>query len=340
LNEDHGGGCNGGRIRVILALAAGSWGLAACSDSGAPSMLDPAGPGARRIEGLWWLMFWISLAVFAVVLLLLLISLLRARRNSDALHSVAWGEPFIVVAGVVVPAFILAGVFLVSLREMNALASYGEDARLTIEVIGHDWWWEVRYPNGAVTANEIHIPAAEPVRLELTTDDVLHSFWVPELQAKTDMINGRTNRMWIEADEAGRSRGQCAEFCGLQHANMAFYVIAQERTDFDAWLEKESAPAARTTDSGVSRGEQIFLSSTCVGCHAVRGTPADSQVGPDLTHVARRETLAAGTITNTRANLAQWVLDPQSIKPGAPMPPTDLSSEELEALLDYLESLD
>jgi cytochrome c oxidase subunit II len=303
-------------------------------------MLDPAGRGAARIEGLWWLMFWISAGVFTVVLGLLLLSLVRARRPDDARRGGAWGEPFIVVAGVIVPALVLAGVYLVSLKEMNALSSYGENARLTIEVVGHDWWWEARYPNGAVTANEIHIPTAEPVRLELTTDDVLHSFWVPELQAKTDMINGRVNRMWMEADKPGRYRGQCAEFCGLQHAKMAFYVVAQERAEFDAWLENESASAIAIADSGAQRGETVFMTSTCVGCHAIRGTSADSQVGPDLTHLAGRETLAAGTITNTRANLTQWILDPQAIKPGAPMPPTDLTSEEIEALLDYLESLE
>lgn len=307
-------------------------------------MLDPAGPAARRIEGLWWLLFWISMVVFVIVLALLVAALVRGRHNQDDAvdkSPVSWGEPFIVLAGVVIPSVVLAGVFLISLRDMNALSAPDEPNALTIEVVAHDWWWEARYPDaGAVTANEIHIPAGEPVRIELTTADVIHSFWVPRLQVKVDTVNGRVNEMWLEADEPGRYRGQCAEFCGLQHANMLFYIVAEPRAEFDAWLANEAEEAREPTEPSEERGQEVFLTSTCVGCHAIQGTPATAQVGPDLTHFAARETFASGIFPTSRGNLAGWILDPQGLKEGVIMPPTELESDELEALLDYLESLE
>jgi cytochrome c oxidase subunit 2 len=321
---------------ALLALAA----FGAC-DGNSPSTLDSKGPAASRIEGQWWLMFWISAAVFIVVVVMLLVALRRRKPGGPDSRHVRWGEPFIVVAGVIIPAVILFGVFVVALRDMAALSAEGRDAELTIDIIGHDWWWEAVYPeSGAVTANEIHIPVGVPVRLRLTTDDVIHSFWVPQLQAKTDMVPGKTNEMWLQADEPGRYRGQCAEFCGLQHANMIFYVVAEARSSFDSWLISNSRPAPEPVTAGASEGMEVFLSSTCVGCHAIRGTEADSDVGPDLTHVAGRETIAAGVLPNTRADLATWIVDPQGVKPGTVMPPTELSSEELDALLDYLEQLE
>lgn len=300
-------------------------------------MLEPAGPGSRRIAGLWWLMFWISLVVFVVVVALLVVALLRRTKTAAVDKTeVRWGEPFIVVAGVIIPAVVLSSVYVISLSEMNELAARGDDAAIEIDVVAHNWWWEAVYENEAVTANEIHIPVGEPVRLKLSTDDVIHSFWVPELQVKIDMIPGRTNRMWVEADEPGRYRGQCAEFCGLQHANMIFYVVAEPHADFDEWLANEAAPAIE----GESFGQQVFLNSSCVGCHAIRGTEARAPVGPDLTHLAARETIAAGVLPNTRSNLALWITDPQGVKPGVTMPPTEFTAGELEALLDYLSGLD
>lgn len=305
-------------------------------------MLDPAGSAAHRIAGLWWLLAWISLAVGAFVVALLVVVVRKGRRTRDegpdiVRTGVPWGDRFIITTGVVVPSVILAGVFLISLRDMNALSAPDSPPAVTIEVEARDWWWEVRYPGTeAVTANEIHIPSGEPVRILLTTGDVIHSFWVPRLQVKKDAVTGTENEMWLEADEPGRYRGQCAEFCGLQHANMIFWVIAEERPDFEAWLANEAAPA----DSEEAEGEEVFLTSTCVGCHAIRGTPADADDGPDLTHLAARDTLASGVLDNTRTELARWITDPQSIKPGVTMPPTQFTPERLTALLDYLESLD
>ena len=320
------------RRAVRACVVALGFVLVACD--GAPSTLDPAGPGARRIAGLWWFMFWLAAAVVVAVTALMLVSVFR--RKSE--H--AWaGDRFVIVAGVVVPSLVLAGVFLVGVKDLRALSDRGEDAALTIDVDGRLWWWEVSYPGtDAVTANEVHIPAGEPVRLRLTAREVIHSFWVPRLQAKTDMIPGRTNEMWIEAERPGNYRGQCAEFCGLQHAKMAISVVAHSRPDFERWLEEQSAPAE---ESGVEQpGMRVFLESSCAGCHTVRGTEATARVGPDLTHVASRKQLAAGTIPNTRVQLERWIVDPQGVKPGNPMPPTDLDPDELSDLLDYLEGLE
>lgn len=319
---------------IIIATISG------CEDD-APSTLESRGPAAARIEGLWWLMLWISVVVFVVVVAMLWISIRRRRRPEPSSREVRWGEPFVILAGVAIPTIVLVGVFVLSLRDMGALSAEGRTAELTIDVIGHDWWWEAVYEeSGARTANEIHIPVDVPVRLRLRTDDVIHSFWVPQLQAKTDMIPGKTNEMWLEADEPGRYRGQCAEFCGLQHANMIFYVVAEPAASFTSWVESNSAPAALPESASAAEGMEVFMSSTCVGCHTIEGTEANSDIGPDLTHLAGRETIAAGVLENTRGNLSTWIVDPQGVKPGAAMPPTDLSSEELEALLDYLEQLD
>jgi cytochrome c oxidase subunit 2 len=326
------------RRAATAALSAGAVVLTGCED--APSALESRGPGAARIEGLWWIVFWIAAAVFCIVVGFLVVALMRGRRGDAPVRAeVRWGEPFIVLSGVVLPAAILIGVFALSLRDSVALDDIGDRAELVIEIVAHDWWWEARYPNGAVTANEIHIPVGAPVRLRLRTADVLHSFWVPELQGKTDLVSGRVNYMWLQADEPGRYRGQCAEFCGLQHANMLFFVVAEPEGGFEEWVADEAADEALTTASA-ERGREVFLGSTCVGCHTIRGTPANGGLGPDLTHLAGRDTLMSGMLSNTRANLAAVVTDPQAIKPGAVMPPTELSQDELGALLDYLEQLE
>lgn len=327
-----------GRDTFLLGVLA-YLSLVSCSTRGPSSILDPAGPAARRIESLWWPMLWISVAVFAVVAAMLLVAIMRGRDGGGELDRspVRWGEPFVAIAGVFVPALILTGVFLFSLREMNVLASGGDDPVLTIEVEAHNWWWEARYPNGAVTANEIHIPAGERVRVRLTSADVIHSFWVPRLQAKIDMNPGTTNELWLEADAPGRYRGQCAEFCGLQHSHMVFYVVADEPDEFDAWAANEARPARPPASPA---GEEVFMSSSCVGCHAIRGTEATAELGPDLTHLAGRDTVGAGVAANTRHNLERLVADPQALKPGISMPPTTLGDDDLDALLDYLEGLE
>jgi cytochrome c oxidase subunit 2 len=306
-------------------------------------MLDPKGPGAGRIEGIWWLMLWISVAVFAVVLVLMAVAMWRGRNSSMQTldrDEVRWGTPFVIGAGIIVPAVILSALFVYSLREMNALASPGREATLEIEVVAHDWWWEARYPNGAITANEIHIPVGETVRVLLTTSDVIHSFWVPQLQVKADHIPGRTTSLWLQADEAGRFRGQCAEFCGLQHANMAFFIVAQQHEEFDNWLATQAAPADEPESPAAESGFEVFMSSSCAGCHTIRGTSANGDLAPDLTHVGSRATIAGGTLEATRANLLGFITDPHRYKPGVTMPPTELTESEVAAVVDYLEGLE
>jgi cytochrome c oxidase subunit 2 len=317
--------------------------LAACSDQG-PSVLRPRSEAADRVEGLWWLTFWTSVVVVVVVLGFILAAARRGRTpaaNEGEIdkRAVPWGNRFIVVAGLIVSGAILAGTFGIALRSLNALADPPERPTMTIEVIGHNWWWEARYPNGAVTANEIHIPAGRAVELKLSTADVIHSFWVPQLNVKKDQVPGLDNRLWLLADRPGRYRGQCAEFCGLQHARMVFYVNADPPSQFDQWLAREAAPAAAPSTPSASTGRDVFLRSSCAGCHTVRGTSAAGILGPDLTHMGSRETIGAGTLPLQRKTLSDFVLNAQHAKPGASMPPTEVSPEELSALVDYLMGL-
>ncbi|HXW00915.1 MAG TPA: cytochrome c oxidase subunit II, partial [Anaerolineae bacterium] len=224
---------------------------------------------------------------------------------------------------------------------MVALAATNTLDEVIVEIEGNQWWWEVNYPlQEFTTANEIHIPVGPPVELKVTSIDVIHSFWVPELHGKIDLIPGQTNSFWLQADEPGVYYGECAEFCGIQHAKMALVVVAQPEAEFTAWLEQQQQPAAQITEATLLEGQQIFLGSACISCHTVKGTNATGDLGPDLTHLASRLTLAAGTLENNQNNLAGWIIDPQNIKPGNLMPSTDLSENELQALLAYLESLE
>jgi len=327
------------RWRGMLPAAVPLFLLSACDDD-APSLLEPRGPGAERVADLWWLMLWIATGVFLVVVGMLAAAIFRGLYGKEATRGdVSWGEPFIVIAGVVVPALILSFLFVLSLRDMRALSAPESESDLTVEVVGHDWWWEVRYPNGTVTANEMHIPVGQPVLFKVRTGDVIHSFWIPQLQVKVDMLPEKVNELWVEADEPGRYRGQCAEYCGLQHANMIFYVIAEPRERFDEWLASETRPRETPAIGSARVGETVFLNGSCAGCHTIRGTDATGDVGPDLTHIGTRETIAAGVLDNTRSDMELWLRDPQHVKPGATMPPTELSPSELQAVLDYLQGL-
>jgi cytochrome c oxidase subunit 2 len=211
-----------------------------------------------------------------------------------------------------------------------------------VDVIGRQYWWEVRYlDRGVVTANEVHIPAGRAVRLRLTSADVIHSFWVPQLAGKLDLIPGQTNTLWIEADAPGIYRGQCAEFCGVQHARMALHVVAVPPEQFGAWLEASRGPAPPPADALARRGQELFFSRACAACHAVRGTDADGSAGPDLTHLMRRQWIAAGTLRNTPENLADFITDAQGIKRGSSMPSfSELDPESLRALIAYLTTLE
>jgi cytochrome c oxidase subunit 2 len=333
------GGHNGRGWRRLLGCAAVGLALAACSGP-SPSALDPKGPGAARVAGLWWLLFWISAAVFTLVTLLVVVALTRRRGSREVLVRGGGGERLVVAGGVVLPLVVLSAVYVVGLRDLRALGVPARTA-LTVAVTGHDWWWEVRYPGqGIVTANEVHVPVGRPVRVVLTSQDVIHSFWVPQLTVKTDLIPGQTNTTWIQASTPGAYRGQCAEYCGLQHARMAVLVIADPPGEFDRWLARERAPAAAPADPLAVQGQRTFERVSCAACHTIRGTSAGGTLGPDLTHLAARRTIGAGTLANTPQLLGEWISDAQQAKPGNRMPAQPLTPEELRALLAYLERLE
>jgi cytochrome c oxidase subunit 2 len=230
-----------------------------------------------------------------------------------------------------------------TLRTQVALHAHAAQD-LTIEIIGHQWWWEMRYRGPSpgdqvITANEIHIPTGQRVRIELTSADVIHSLWVPNLQGKTDLVPGRTLITWLQADVPGISRGQCAEYCGIQHTHMAFLVVAETPAEFARWLAEQRRPAQAPADAMSQQGQSVFDGSGCGYCHTVSGARAAGSLGPDLTHFASRRTIAAGTLPNTRENLAAWLADPQRIKPGNLMPRVPLTPAALDAVVRYLESL-
>lgn len=249
----------------------------------------------------------------------------------------------VLLFGMAIPVVAVSAVFVAAnvLVLQETVPPDEDEAELTVEVTGHQWFWEVRYPGtGAFTANEIHIPVDTQVSVVALTDDVIHSFWVPELNRKVDMIPGRRNRVGLYAEEPGVFRGQCSEFCGIQHANMAFDVVATSEGEFERWLQDQAAPAQPPASPLERRGMWTFMSEGCASCHTIRGTQAQGSVGPDLTHVAGRETLAANTIPNRHGPLSAWVDDPQSLKPGVKMPGIALDEDELQAVVAYLSGLE
>ena len=289
-------------------------------------------------------MFAIAAVVFGGAVVLLLLAWIG--RGSEGFPVLGKREKLegraVVVFGIVVPVVVLVVVFafanLVVIKDTDAPRA--SSTAMTVEVTGHQWFWEVRYPGTpAVTANEIHIPVRTRVSLVAKTDDVIHSIWIPRLNRKIDTVPGHPNRILLEADKPGRYRGQCGEFCGLQHTHMAMYVFADTPDRFRSWLRNMES-SRRTPDTASERsGERVFLDNQCASCHTVRGTPARGDVGPDLTHLQSRTTLAGLTIPNTGPYLASWIRNPQHIKPGNKMPSLGLSQPEREKLLDYLESL-
>ena len=320
------------------AAGAVGWALAACGNAQSPSALKPAGSSARHIASAWWLMFAMAIGVYAVVAGLIVFALLRGRGTERGRPSRWSDDAFIWVGGIAVPVIILAVLATVTVTTTNALRTPAKDP-LRVDVIGHDWWWEVRYPGRDITsANELHVPVGQPIAIRLTTADVIHSFWVPQLAGKMDLIPGQPNTLEFTVTKEGRYRGQCAEFCGIQHANMAFLVFAQQPGDFERWAAREEQPHTELPSQRAEEGQLVFERNACAGCHTIKGTPAQGRAGPDLSDFGLRTTIAAGTAANETRNLADWIRDPQSIKPGATMPPTDLSQRELDAVIEYLES--
>jgi cytochrome c oxidase subunit 2 len=322
--------------------------LSGCGDK-AQNALAPASHQSQDIASLFWWMMAVAWVGLGVVVALLLLAWKRRNRRGAAGDTqgskpgerVGW--IVVLTGGVVVPILLISALFVISdlfvIKTTEAPAA-GSTER-TIFVIGHQWWWEVRYPGTtAVTANEIHIPVRTPVRVKVRSADVIHSFWVPRLNRKIDTLPGRTNAIELYADATGRYRGECAEFCGLQHAHMGLWVYADPPAKFARWLAAESKPAAVPSGALASAGRDEFLNGACADCHEIRGTRASGDVGPDLTHVASRQTLAALRIPNQTSYLHDWIRDSQRFKPGNRMPSFgELSDRELDGLVAYLEGL-
>jgi cytochrome c oxidase subunit 2 len=324
---------------MLLVVAA----VVAAGCGGDQSALNPKSTQSRHIANLWWGMLIVAGIVFAGAVALLLIGWLRRRPGLPFLgQRERLSDALVVAFGALIPVVVLVALFIVAnidVIDTTAAPSAGSTT-MTIDVIGHQWFWEVRYPGSrAVTANEIHIPTGTRVNVVATTEDVIHSFWVPQLNRKIDMVPGQRNRVLLYSSKPGVFRGQCAEFCGLQHAHMAFAVFADPPDRFRAWLANEAKPQPAPANGLARAGQQAFTSSQCASCHTIRGTSAQGSVGPDLTHVGSRTTLAAYTIKNDPNELARWLDDPQHIKPGNKMPQLGLTQAQIGAIVPYLESL-
>jgi cytochrome c oxidase subunit 2 len=302
------------------------------------SALHAKGDAATRIAEISGVMFIGAAAIFLLVLAMLALALYGPPRIRGLLHH----RGVIVGAGIAFPVVVLSALLVYTLGFASSVASANAPA-VRIEVRGEMWWWRVRYldQDGRMlfeTANEIRIPSGVPVEFVLRSDNVIHSFWVPNLAGKLDMVPGRVNRFRVRADEPGVFRGQCAEYCGAQHAKMMFEVQALQPQDFQAWMALQRRPAREATDAQVQLGRQQFMQA-CAACHAVRGTDAAGTLGPDLTHVGSRRSLAAGVLPNNVGTLAGWIAGSQDIKPGNNMPSFQLPADGLRAIAQYLHSL-
>ena len=351
---------------MLPAPAPALWQLAA-----AQSALEPAGPQAARIARLFYFAVGTATIIYLLTMAALAFAAWRARQRQRQHPQAASAKPEPVHAedvgandahphryaprehrsmtravsgGVAMTVLVLLAFLGYDLSVGRAMTPSPIKNPLIISVTGLQWWWLVEYPdstpqNRITTANEIHIPVGEPVVFLLSSRDVIHSIWVPNLDGKKDLVPGYTQSVWFQADTAGVYRGQCAEFCGMQHAKMALVVIAEPRAQFEQWQREARRPQDPPADSAALRGQTVFMSASCAMCHAIEGTPAGSHNGPPLTHLATRRTIAAATLENTRENMSRWITNPQGIKPGTRMPPSQLTPAELDALLTYLQSL-
>jgi cytochrome c oxidase subunit 2 len=313
--------------------------------------LHAFGPQSGHILDLWRLTLGVCTLVFAAVLVAFLYAVWKSPRGTadtpPDLSAYEHSEPALqrrVGAAVGACAVLLVLLVAASVWTDRALAHLSLQNALHIRVTAHQWWWAVEYDDAEpsrifTTANELHVPVGRPVIVTLRSDDVIHSFWVPNLAGKKDLIPGRTAQLQFRADKPGVYRGQCAEFCGFQHAYMAFEVVADEPPQYEAWADAQRKPSSPPTDAMLQRGQQLFLSTTCVMCHNVGGTDATGRKAPDLTHFGSRGSIAAGTLPNDAAHLAGWISDPQKYKPGANMPGHQFTRDDLQALVAYLESL-
>jgi cytochrome c oxidase subunit 2 len=357
-NDAHGRRMSEGRRRRLALglLVAVAFALAACAPDAAQDSLDPAGPRAREIDGLFNLVFWIAAGVFVLVEGLLVFALLRFRhRPGRDVPPQIHGSKKLELGWTLAPTLLLAIVAVPTVGSIFSLDRVPSGNVLQITVTGRQWWWSIEYPEplGIVTANEIHVPVDVPVRLALTSpadrkEGVIHSFWIPRLAGKQDLFPGRITHLNLEADTPGRYEGQCVEFCGVSHANMKLLLFAHTAADFEAWVEGQQRAAAEPqAGSAAARGLEVFQqggqsgTGPCLACHAIQGVEgAEARVGPDLTHFGSRTTFAGAMFETDTESLRDWLRDPPAVKPGSRMPDYDLTEEEIDALIAYLEGLE
>src|SRR6267142_1650483 len=328
---------------VPLVLALLLLFLTACSGGGQfpQSVFVPRSDFSSELAGLFTNVFWWAVGVFVIVESLLLIAIARYRARPGAAEPKPMhGHTALEIGWTLAPALILVFIAVPTMRTIFATAGQAPEGALRVEVIGHQWWWEYRYPTLNISAyNELHLPVATPIQVEMTSADVNHSFWVPRLGGKRDLIQGRTSRIAFKPDSTGEYWGQCAEFCGASHANMRLRVIVQSDSAFQRWVdEQRAAPATPAKGSPAEAGLQVFRRSAFIGCHTIAGV-AQGKVGPDLTHVGGRATVAGALFPNTTETLHRWITNAPSLKPGALMPPQNVSPQDLDALIAYLQSL-
>ena len=332
-------------ILVLLAgicFAAGLCNASPGSENQGPNIFDPRSPNAKSIYQLSSFVLVITGLIFVVVFGLLVYVVVKFRdRTRDAWREPAqvYGSTQIELAWTVIPILIVVVLFLTTARVIHGIQDAPKPPQaLSVTVIGHQFWWEFRYPElGVVTANELHLPVGKPAYLKLLSADTDHSFWIPQLAGKTDLIPNRVNEMWMEPEQTGTFLGQCAQYCGTQHAKMLLRVAVESPEDFDAWVRTQKETSI--PDEKESAGKHVFESTSCVNCHAVGGTNGTGRFGPDLTHLMSRKTIAAGAARNTHENLRLWIESPDAIKPGSLMPAMKLSDADLDALVRYLETL-
>jgi cytochrome c oxidase subunit 2 len=339
-------------MSVVQTFLVVFWSMAAVADSAAPSMsptniFAPASTPAESIFGLSLFVLAVTGAIFVVVFILLAYAVVKFRKSAgdDGREPPqVYGSNQVELAWTVIPVLIVVALFMATARVIATVQKVSMPGNaIAVTAIGHQFWWEYRYPAlGVVTANELHVPVSDPVHptpifIKLLSADTDHSFWVPRLAGKTDLIPNHPNSMWIDPQEMGLYLGQCAQYCGTQHAKMLLRVYVQSRDDFDRWIQAQRQPVS--VSATASQGQRIFETTACINCHTVAGTAANGRFGPDLTHLMSRDTIAAGAASNTAENLRLWILNPNAIKPGSLMPAMELNDQELDALTAYLETL-
>jgi cytochrome c oxidase subunit II len=345
------GGVVGRAANRLILLASAFLASSLCATNaaigpGIPSIFKPESTPADSVYGLSLLVLSVTAVIFVIVFILIAYAVTKfRRRSSDGPEPPqVYGSNQIEIAWTVIPVLIVLILFTATTRVIHAIQDHPMPASaIEVTAVGHQYWWEFRYPAlGVVTANELHIPVSDPSRptptfLTLTSADTDHSFWVPRLAGKTDLIPNRINKMWVDPHQVGVYVGQCAQYCGVQHAKMLLRVYVDSPDEFTQWVQRERKPA-QASDTA-TEGQRIFETTACINCHTVSGAAADGQFGPDLTHLMSRDTIAAGAALNTPENLKTWIQDPDAIKPGSLMPAMKLTDHDLTALTAYLETL-